>query len=778
VPRDLRPHAAHWGAFRAEVAEGRVVAVHPYERDPDPSALLENIPASLRHPARVEQPMARAGWLDGGPGPAGRRGAEPFVPLAWPEAIARLAGELRRVYRDHGAGAVYGGSYGWSSAGRFHHAQSQLHRFLNTLGGYVRSVGSYSNAALTALLPHVVGAPREALDRATAWSVLERHTELFVLFGGLPLKNTAVSPGGLTRHPARAHLEAAAARGAEFVLLGPLRDDLPEFVPATWHPLVPGTDVAVMLALAEVLVSEELHDRAFLDRCTVGFDRLAAYLAGRVDGCPKTPEWAARLSGMPAGAIRALARRMAARRTLVNVTWSLQRAHHGEQAPWMAIVLAALLGQIGLPGGGVGLGYGSMGYVGRPPLRVPPPALPQGENPVEAFIPVARVADMLLDPGGTFDFDGRRQRYPDIRLVYWAGGNPFHHHQDLGRLRRALARPETIVVHEAFWTPMARHADLVLPATVTLEREDLGASLHDPCLVAMHQAVAPHAEARDDHAIFADLAAALGVGARFTEGRTPREWLRHLYEGWRATVAARLGLALPGFAAFWAAGFLELPAEATEEGLVWLQAFRADPAAAPLGTPSGRIELCSDTIAGFGYDDCPGHPAWLPPAEWLGAAAAARFPLHLIASNPATRLHGQLDVGAVSQKAKVGGREPIRMHPSDAARRGIAEGDIVRVFNDRGRCLAGAVLTDAVRPGVVHLPTGAWYDPLDPADPDALCVHGNPNVLTADRGTSRLGQGSSGQHALVEVARWEGPVPPIRAYEAPPTVPRRRTSSS
>ncbi len=766
MARELRSHTSHWGAFQAEVEAGAVVAVHPWPGDPDPSPLLGNIPGSLRHPARIARPMVRSGWLDRGPGPDGRRGAEPFVPVSWATAIELLARELRRVYRDHGAEAVYGGSYGWASAGRFHHAQSQLHRFLNGLGGYVRSMHTYSNGALTVIMPRVMGSVRDYLDRATAWSVIERHTELFVCFGGLPLKNTMVSPGGASRHPMRDHLRAAKARGTDFVLISPLRDDVPEFVGAEWLPVVPGSDVALMLALAHTLVDEGLHDRAFLERYCVGFDRFEGYLRGAGDGQAKTPEWAERLSGIAAGTIRSLARRMAARRTLVNVNYSLQRVEHGEQAPWMAVTLAAMLGQIGLPGGGFGQGYGSLGYVGRPPLRVGPPALPQGRNPVNAFIPVARVADMLLHPGEPFDFDGQRLVYPEIRLVYWCGGNPFHHHQDLGRFRRALARPDTIVVHDPFWTPMARHADVVLPATVTLERNDIGGSPNDPALVAMHRAVEPYGEARHDYDIFADLAAALGIGEAFTEGRDETAWLRHLYDTWRARVAERGGLPVPAFDEFWAAGLLEVPD--VDADLVVLSEFRADPDEAPLATPSGRIEIFSATIDGFGYKDCPGHPSWLEPTEWLGAPLAERYPLHLIANNPTTRLHSQLDVGAFSQAAKVQGREPIRIHPADAGRRAIRSGDVVRVFNDRGSCLAGAVVTDAVRPGVVQLATGAWYDPLDPADPDAMCVHGNPNVLTFDRGTSSLAQGCSGQHALVQVERWTGPLPPIRAYAPPP----------
>lgn len=763
------PHSSHWGAFEAEVADGIVVAVRPYRHDPDPSPLLGNIVDSLRHPARVTQPMIRAGWLDRGPGAGDRRGSDPFVPVTWATALDVLARELARVYERYGGVAVYGGSYGWSSAGRFHHAQSQLHRFLNCVGGYVRGEHTYSNGAQTVIMPHVVGSMREFLDRATAWSVLERHTELFVCFGGIPVKNTMVSPGGASRHPARDHLRAARERGAEFVLLSPMRDDLPGFVTAEWLALVPGSDVAVMLALAYTLLDERLLDRPFLSRYTVGFDRFERYLRGETDGCPKTPEWAARLSQVPASSLRALARRMATKRTLINVNYSLQRVEHGEQAPWLAVTLAAMLGQIGLAGGGFGQGYGSLGYIGRAPLRVGPPTLPQGRNPIDAFIPFARVADMLLHPGEPFDFDGQRLTYPDIRLVYWCGGNLFHHHQHLARLRAALARPETIVVHDAFWTPMARHADVVLPATMTLERNDIGGSPNDACLIAMRQAVQPWGEARNDFAIFAGLAAALGAGERFTEGRDEMAWLRHLYEDWRARVAADGGAA-PPFDEFWSTGFLEL--SGADNDLVLFKQFRADPEGTPLGTPSGRIEIFSATIDGFGYTDCPGHPTWLEPTEWLGAPLAERFPLHLIANNPTARLHSQLDVGAYSQSTKVRGREPIRLHPADAVARGVRSGDVVRVFNDRGSCLAGAVVSPAVRPGVVQLSTGAWYDPLDPADPEAMCVHGNPNVLTFDRGTSRLAQGCSGQHALVQVERWTGPLPPIRAYD-PPAVERR-----
>lgn len=759
----LVPHSAHWGAFGVQVVDGRVVGVSPHPTDPNPSLLLGNVASAVHHASRIATPAIRRGWLEGGPRPDERRGADSYVAVGWDEALDLVAAELRRVYDGPGPGAVYGGSYGWGSAGRYHAAAGQLHRLLALLGGYVGSTGTYSNGASSVMLPHLIGSG-VLLHSATTLDSIARHTDLVVAFGGLPAKNVSVTHGGVANHEVLARLADGAARGLEVALFSPLRLDVPEGVPADWFAIRPGTDVAAMLALAHVLVDEGLEDRDFLDRCCAGTDRFLAYVLGDADGIAKTPEWAGPICDLDPAALRTLARRMAAGRTLVTTSWSLQRAQHGEQTVWAGLALAALLGQIGLPGGGYGHGYGSMADVGSANRLLPMPTMAGVRNPVEDSIPVARIADLLLEPGGSYDFDGVEYSYPDIRLVHWAGGNPFHHHQDLNRLRRALHRPDTVIVQDPFWTPMARHADIVLPATTSLERNDLGAGRRDSRLVAMTRAIEPVGQARDDVVIFAGLAQRLGVAERFTEGRDEQAWLVHLYETWRRRVAP-LGVDAPPFEEFWAAGGVDLPGG--DEDWVVLADFRADPDGRPLNTPSGRIQLHSEVVEAFGYDDCPGHATWLEPDEWLGGPRAADFPLHLVANQPTTRLHSQHDVGDVSQAAKVAGREAMRIHPDDAAVRGIVAGDVVRVFNDRGHCLAGAVVTADVRPGVVQLPTGAWYDPVDPTLAGALCAHGNPNVLTPDRGTSKLAQGCSGQHALVEVERWDGPAPVVAAHRPP-----------
>lgn len=741
----------HWGAFEGESDGVRLTAVRPWSGDPDPNPLLGNIASAQHHPARVDRPHVRRGWLERGHGPA-ERGEDEFVPLEWERALELLAGELRRVYTEHGPRAVYGGSYGWSSAGRFHHAQSQLHRFLNTLGGYTRSVNNYSFGAASVLLPRVLGGIDVAMNGADSGSVIAAHTELMVCFGGLSPKNTMVSPGGVGRHEVRSWASAAAERGCRFVSVSPLRDDTFGELGAEWLAPRPGTDTALLLALAHVLDAEGLADTAFLERYTAGYERFVASVRA------KTPEWAAGITGVPAARIRSLAREMADKRTMLSVSWSLQRQEYGEQPLWAGIAVAAMLGQLGLPGGGFGHGYGSAAEIGKPLRVASAPRFSQGPNPIDEYIPVARVADMLLHPGASYAYDGQVRTYPDIRLVYWAGGNPFHHHQDLARLRRAFARPETVVVHEPFWTATARHADIVLPSTMPFERDDFGAGNNDPVLFSMPALTEPAGQARDDYRIFAELAERLDRAETFTEGRDAATWQRELYEHWREQLAAR-GHRLPDFDGFRARGSIEIPV--SEPDQVALREFRADPEAHPLGTPSGRIELYSATIAGFGYPDCPGQPEWFEPHEWHTG-----YPLHLIANQPRTRLHSQLDVGAYSQDAKIAGREPVRLHPDDAAARGLRDGDVARLYNDRGSCLAGVALSEDLRAGVVQLSTGAWYDP-DPDDP-GFCRHGNPNVLTADRPTSRLSQGCAGQHAMVEVERYAAGPPPVRTLTPPP----------
>lgn len=753
--------ASHWGLGVARIADDRIVSVAPHPSDPDPSSINDNLAASLSGRARVLQPSIRKSWLQGAR-TAVPRGRDSFVEVPWDRALDLIATELRHVRRTHGNQSIFAGSYGWSSAGRFHHAQGQLKRFLNCIGGFVRSEGNYSYNAALGLMPHIVGPFRSHVAQATRWPVIAEHSDLVVLFGGLAMRNTQVSDGGLSKHRMAANLQRCVENGVRFVNISPLKTDAAEALGAEWLPARPGTDTALMLGLAHCLLTDGVHDRAFLARYTTGFERVERYIAGGEDGVPKHADWAAALTGLAADDIRALARRMASGRTMINVAAGVQRADFGEQPLWMAVTLAAMLGQIGLPGGGYTIGYGVNGNIGNTERPFHWGAFPQGQNPVDDFIPVAMVSDMLLNPGGRYRYQGQERVFPNARLVWWAGGNPFHHHQDLNRLHQAFQTPDTVIANEINWTATARHADIVLPVAAPQERNDFGAGNSDDALVPMPQLVPPPGAARVEYEIYADLAARLGVGDGFTQGKTVEDWLEALW-GQTVTRGQEQGVDLPAWDAFIRGDVIRLSDPAPRQ--VFLSEFRADPVRHALPTPSGRIELFSSVIDGFDLPDCPGHAQWFPPRD-RSADHGDAYALALLSGQPETRLHSQLDNGDFSLSKKVAGREPVLIHPEDAAPRGIQDGDIVMLRNQRGRCLAGARLTKDILPGCVFLWTGAWYDP-DFSAPQNIDRHGNPNVLTHDLRSSSLTQSPASHSAMVELEAVTGPVPEVEAHNPP-----------
>ena len=310
---------------------------------------------------------------------------------------------MKRVRERHGNEAIFGGSYGsygWSSAGRFHHAQSQVHRFLNAIGGYVRSTDSYSLGAGCVLMPHIVAPMDELMAGHHSWDVLAEHTRLLVAFGGIPAKNAQITAGGVSEHRVRPGLALLAKAGCRIVDFRSVHDNLDALEGSVeWIPIRPNTDTTTMLGIAGELLRAGRHDTAFLRRYCVGFETWSDYLTDGTDGVVKDSEWAAPITGVSAERLRQLAGELAETRSFINVAWSLQRAEHGEQPFWAAVGLAAMRGQIGLPGGGFGVGYAPANLMGSPHVKFAGPTLPQGSNAVGAFIPVARIADMLLDPG-------------------------------------------------------------------------------------------------------------------------------------------------------------------------------------------------------------------------------------------------------------------------------------------------------------------------------------------------------------------------------------------
>ena len=754
--------ANHWGPGIYDPKFPDRISPHPL--DSQPSEIQDNVLSSLKGDARVLYPSVRHGWLKklNGESDTGERGKDSYVRVTWDKLLNLIYQELTRVISEFGNESIFAGSYGWASAGRFHHAQTQLKRFLNLIGGFVRSEGNYSYHAALTLFPHILADFRWLITQSTRWQVIAENSDLVVMFGGVPLRNTQVSDGGIGSHRLPEVLEKCSDRDVRFVNISPLKSDSLDSINAEWLPIKPGTDVALMMGLAHTIISESLHDIEFLTRYTCGFDTVQSYLLGESDSIPKTAEWASLICGIDAEKIEELAVNMAKSRTMITCVAGLQRADFGEQPLWMTVTLAAILGQIGLPGGGFGIGYGVNGNIGvmERPFRWG--GLSQGINPIKQFIPVAMITEMLLNPLGNFEYNGQTLTFPDARLIWWAGGNPFHHHQNLNQLHKAFQTPETIIVNEFNWTATARHADIVIPVATPQERNDICAGNSDCILTPMHKLVDPPGEARTEYEIYSELAELFGKSEQFTENRSESQWLQKI---WKDTqkFAREGGHNLPDWNEFNNSEGIVLEDPSPEQ--VMLAKFRENPIENKLPTPSGRIELFSEKIAKFNYDDCPGHATWIPP-RGLTDNSVKQYPLALVSGQPGTRLHSQLDNGNFSRSQKIKGREPILINPTNAKSRDISTGDLVEVYNQRGCCLAGARVTEDICIGSVFLWTGAWYDP-DYESPQHRDRHGNPNVLTHDLRTSKLSQGPAAHSAFVEIRRFDSTPPDITVFNQP-----------
>lgn len=411
--RKTFPTSTHWGNFSVDTIDGQLTAIQPAKHDTKPSPIGQSLLDEQREGCRVARPSIREGYLKNpGESDGSKRGIEPFVEVPWDEALDIAAQALKSTVAEHGNESIFGGSYGWASAGRFHHSQSQVHRFLNQLGGYVGSVKSYSTGTAQVIIPYVFGIPAlKLMNQAPPIDDVIANTRLVVSFGGISMKNTQINQGGIGNHSAHDQLIRLHKAGVDVICISPLKDDVADFLDTDWWPIRPNADVALMLGLAHTLHSEGLHNTEFLDAYCVGYERFLPYLLGETDGVPKDADWAAGISDIEAGRIRTLARRMANEPCLLSISWSLQRTENGDQPYWMIGVLGAMLGNLGLPGQGVGYGYGCIHNFGfasrrRRPFKVG--TFPQGQNPITTFIPVARIADALLDPGGEYPLMAQR----------------------------------------------------------------------------------------------------------------------------------------------------------------------------------------------------------------------------------------------------------------------------------------------------------------------------------------------------------------------------------
>jgi len=770
--------AGRMGPMLCEVTENKLVSTTNALAQTVPNSLQTTGPDQVYTKARVKYPMVRKSYLENPLKPSKLRGDDEFERVSWDQAYKLIHEQHMRIRKDNGPESIFAGSYGWRSSGVLHKAQTLLQRYMGLAGGYSGHLGDYSTGASQVIMPHVMGSI-EVYEQQTTHPVIMKNSDVVVLWGMNPL-NTLKIAWSSTDCSGLEFFHELKKSGKTVIAIDPMRSETIEFFGSKIQHISPRpmTDVALMMGIAHSLVKAGKHDVEFLNKYTIGYDKFEAYLMGKEDGIEKSAAWAEGITGVPAKQMEVLADMFSKNRTILMSGWGIQRQQYGEQRHWMLVTLASMLGQIGLPGGGFGLSYhySNGGNPTRDAGVLPAISASIGggssagndwavSGAVNSF-PVARITEALENPGKTYNHNGHELTFPEVKMIWWAGGGNFTHHQDTNRLIKAWQKPELVVISEIYWTAAAKHADIVLPITTSFERNDMTMTgdYSNQHLVPMKKVVEPQGEARNDFDVFADMSELIKAGGRdvFTEGKDEMAWLKGFYNAAQKN-GRSARVRMPNFNKFWGENqLIEMKYNKKAAKFVRHSAFRNDPIMNPLGTPSGKIEIFSKTIEDYKLEDCPPHPTWIEPTEFFGKSKDGE--LQLMTAHAAHRLHSQFNYAQLREKYAISNREPISINTEDAKIRGIKTGDLVRAFNDRGQILVGALVTDGIKQGAVCVHEGGWPD-LDKET--GLCKNGGANVLTLDIPTSRLANGCAANSALVKIEKYQGLALELTAFTPP-----------
>ncbi len=702
----------------------------------------------MNHPDRLNYPMKRVG----------ARGEGKFQRISWDEALDIVSDNLKRIVKEYGNEAVdihYGSGATGANFVRSSSSGSLVSRLMNCYGGFLRNYGTYSTAQISAAMPYTYGSNE---GNSTSDIV---NTRLVVMFGNNPAE-TRMSGAGITYH-----LEQARERSnARMIVIDPRYTDTAAGREDEWIPIRPGTDAALVSALAWVMITEDLVDHAFLDSYCVGYDEKTlptsapanghykAWILGQgSDGIAKTPEWAEKITGIPRRRIITLAREIGSTKpAYICQGWGPQRHANGEQTARAIAMLPILTGNVGVNGGNSGAREST--------YTMTIERMPLGDNPVKTQIPVFMWTDAIyrgremtaLKDG----VKGKDKLDVPIKFLWnYAGNTLVNQHSDINRTHRILQNDkdcEMIVVIENFMTSSAKYADILLPDLMTTEQEDIvpnDYAANMGYLIFGQPATTPKFERRSIYQILSGIAQRLGpdIEQKFTEGRTQEQWLQYLYANMQAKDAQ-----LPAYEQLKAQGIYKR--RDPDGHFVAYKAFRDDPVANPLKTPSGKIEIYSTALAEIAAswqlqadESISALPIYAPTFEGWDDPLRQRFPLQLSGFHYKARTHssyGNIDVLSAACP------QEVWINPIDAASRRIKNGDTVRVFNDRGEVRIAAKVTPRILPGVTAIGQGAWHQ-ADMAG-DKIDHGGCINTLTTQR-PSPLAKGNPQHTNLIQIEK-------------------------
>ncbi|GAA9066690.1 molybdopterin guanine dinucleotide-containing S/N-oxide reductase [Helicobacter pylori] len=573
------PHATHFGPFIAKVQNGVVKDIIPQKSDYNPTMMLKAMVDRVYSDSRVKYPCVHKSFLENKKNHKELRGREEFVRVSWDVALDLAAKKLKEIPKENIYNASYGG---WGHAGSLHRCHHLAWRFFNTtLGGAIGADGEYGNGAAARINPMIVG-DMEVYSQQTTHEEMIKNCKVYVMWGADLFKCNRIDYF-VPNHVNDGYYPKYKRAGIKFISIDPIYTETAQAFNAEWIPIRPNTDVALMLGMMHYLYTSNQYDKAFIAKYTDGFDKFLPYLLGESDNAPKTLEWASQITGVSAEKIK-------------------------ELADWALIVLASMIGQVGLSGGGFGF---SMHYGGNAQAssgaRIVP-MISQGHNSVKSVIPASRISEAILNPDKEIDFMGKKLKLPKIKMIYNCGADLLGHEADTNELIRALRTLDCVIVHEPWWTPTAKFADIVFASTSTMKRDDItfGESYSKNVVYAMRKVIEPVYESKDDYEIFRQLALRIGSNEteqKFTESKSYMEWIKGLYEKSDDPT-------LKSFDQFWRDGFVEFEIPENARKFVRHAKFRQDPINNKLDTESGKIQIFSQKCADFKRADFKGHPTW------------------------------------------------------------------------------------------------------------------------------------------------------------------------
>src|SRR6056297_315935 len=685
------------------------------------------------HPDRLKYPMKRIG----------KRGEGKFEPVSWDEALDILANQIKRVRDKYGNSSILV-PYGTGSYNQLNGRQTAA-RLMNLIGGSLGFYNSYSWACISKATPYVYGTSVTGNQRQD-WV----NSKYIIMWGWNPAEMRDGTNSDF-------FIKKARENGAKVICIDPRMSMSAVALADEWIPIRPGTDVSMMSAMAYTIISNNLHDKDFIKRCCIGFDRsqmpdgceseesYSDYILGTADGIPKTPEWAEKICGVPAETIERIATAYATQKpSVLYQGYGMQRREYSEQVVIAGCALPAITGNVGISGGWAG-GIALQANDGGPFWNV----FPTGSNPVKARIPVFLWTEAILRGKEMGYEDGVRgvdQLDSNLKLIWSVASNILiNQHADTNRSAKILkdtSLVEFIAVQDQFMTPSAKFADLVLPVCTQLEMWGLedGWKYGDEVII-MPKTQEPPYQTKSDYQICTELAERFGVKEQFTQNRNEREWIEWAVGRYKNTRFPNI----PGLDKLEQKndGVYSKP---VDKPAIAFENFRKNPKQHPLKTPTGKIELFSKTLFDMKKPDTiPAVPKYIQEWESPFGQEAKKYPLQALGHHYMPRVHSTHDGIDWLEEAFP---QRVFMNPWDAEKRGIQNGEEILVYNDRGKIRIPCRITPKIMPGVLNIPQGAWWSP----DKEGVDRRGNINVLTSHRWTP-LAYGNAQHTIMVEVEK-------------------------